>query len=388
MKSQSKLIAASITVFIFILCSINPATANAKSTASINETMVNIGHTMEGIFPIIFDNEKPDKKDQKKLKKSTEKLSKLFKNAKPHIDAKSPTYRISFEVIETQLSQALSAIKYKNFDYTKSILNDFTSICTTCHTQDPKLRSLFPNVKRESFGSDYNYAEFNYMTRNYQPAIDYYNKHLKNVSKINEAELLSIMKRMMTIYLQVDYRPDDAIEQLSNLKNYKLHTKFSRKTLNEWLSGLAELKKNSKKLPTINNIDQLNVHVNKILGDLHEPGSAQFPNKRERISRIWLRGVLYHYLNTEPSREETPIILYWLAIIDRSINFSLYYSLADMYLKECILQYTSHPYAKKCFDEYEAYVTMAYSGSRGTDIPEDIQDELKALRIRVHTAPK
>ena len=190
MKSQSKLIAASITVFIFIPCSISPATANAKSTASINETMVNIGHTMEGIFPIIFDNEKPDKNDQKKLKKSTEKLSKLFEKAKPHIDAKSPTYRISFEVIETQLSQALSAIKYKNFNYTKSILNDFTSICTTCHTQDSKLRSLFPNVKRESFGSDYNYAEFNYMTRNYQPAIDYYNKHLKNVSKISEAELL------------------------------------------------------------------------------------------------------------------------------------------------------------------------------------------------------
>jgi hypothetical protein len=59
-----------------------------------------------------------------------------------------------------------------------------------------------------------------------------------------------------------------------------------------------------------------------------------------------------------------------------------------MYLKECMLQYTSHPYAKKCFEEYEAYVTISYSGSRGTDIPDEIQDELKALRIRVYTAPK
>ncbi|WP_455202270.1 hypothetical protein, partial [Kaarinaea lacus] len=75
-------------------------------------------------------------------------------------------------------------------------------------------------------------------------------------------------------------------------------------------------------------------------------------------------------------------------IIDRSINYSFYYSLADMYLKECMLQYTSHPYAKKCYEEYESYIVFSYSGSRGTDIPDDVAQELKALKVRVFSAPK
>ena len=216
--------------------------AQAGSSDSLNKTMVEIGLTMEGLFPLLFDEttfdkQEPDKKAQKKLKKSVKNLSTLFNKAKPHFNSKSPTYRISFEVIETQLSNALSAIKYKNYNYTKSILKDFTSVCTSCHTQDSKLRTLFPSVGRNSFSSDLEYAEFNYMTRNYETAIEFYNKHLAKVSIIQEAELLSIIKRIVTINIQIFDRPADAIKQLSSLENYKHHSKFSKKTLDEWLGN-------------------------------------------------------------------------------------------------------------------------------------------------------
>jgi len=374
-----------LTFFVITFLSLS---SSAAPSNSLNESMVKIGYTMEELFPILFTSEEPDAAEQKKLKDSVDKLNGLFDTVKPHIDAKSPTYKISFEVIKTQLAHAQSANKYKNFNYTKSILRDITTICTSCHTQDSKIRTLFPDVKREVFQSDFQYAEFNYMTRNYDRATKYYKKFLKEASDINEADLLSIMKQLVTINIQIYYRPDDAISLLEGLKGFKHHTKFTRKTLDEWLIGISELKKDKDSLKTIKTIDQLNLQVHKILGDLHEPGSAQFPNKRERIARLWLRGALYHYLNTKPSREEIPIILYWLAIVDRSVNFSIYYSLADMYLKECILNYTSHPYAHKCYEEYKENIILSYSGSRGTDIPEDIQNELDALKIRVEGAPK
>ena len=388
MKRQAHPIAIYL-ILVILSFTISPSfAASTDSAKSLNEAMVAIGYTMEQLFPVIFDKQEPDKKQQKQLKESVEKLIGLFDKAKTHIDVKSPTYRISFDVIKTQLSHAKSANKYKNFNYTKSILKDVTSVCASCHTQDSKVRTLFPDVKRNAFSSDYEYAEFSYMTRNYDTAMEYLTKFLNSNTETDEAELLSIMKQMITIYIQIYYRPDDAETALNNLKNYKYHTKFSRKTLEEWLAGIADLKKDKESLKTIKNIDQLNIEVHKILGDLHEPGSAQFPNKRERIARLWLRGALYHYLNTNPSREEVPIILYWLAIVDRSINFSIYYSLSDMYLKECIIKYTSHPYAQKCFDEYKENIILSYSGSRGTDIPDDIQDELNALELRIEGVPK
>jgi CII-binding regulator of phage lambda lysogenization HflD len=388
MKRQAHPIAI-YSILVFLVFSLTSSfAAKAESAKSLNETMVSIGYTMEGLFPILFDKQEADKKQQQQLTDSVEKLIVLFDRSKPHINAKSPTYRISFDVIKTQLTHARSANKYKNFNYTKSILKDITSVCASCHTQDTKIRTLFPNIKRDAFGSDYEYAEFSYMTRNYKTAVEYLTKFLDANTEVDEAELLSIMKQMITIYIQIYYQPDDAIALLNRLNKYKHHTKFSKKTLEEWLAGIAELKKDKDSLKTIKNIDQLNIEVHKILGELSEPGSAQFPNKRERIARLWLRGALYHYLNSRPPREEVPIILYWLAIVDRSINFSVYYSLSDMYLKECVLKYTSHPYAQKCFDEYKENIILSYSGSRGTDIPEDIQNELNALQLRINGVPK
>lgn len=388
MKRHIYLFAKNITLLSLVVTVVVLSSVSTAVAESLNKTMVEIGYTMEELFPILFDKQDPDSKQQKELKASTDKLIRLFDNAKPHIDAKSPTYGISFSVIKAQLAHAKSAIKYKNFKYSKSILRDITTVCASCHTQDSKTRSLFPNVKRSIFDSDMEYAEFNYITRQYDSAIEYFNKYLKNVSDIDEAELLSIMKQMITIYIQINYNPDEATKTLSSLKNYKHHTRFTKKTLDEWLAGIKELKNDPNTKEPVTDFKKLKLEVNKILGDLHEAGSAQFPNKRERIARLWLRGSLYHYLNNIPPKDEIPMILYWLAIVDQSINFSIYYSLSDMYLKECILKYTRHPYAQKCYDEYKENIILSYSGSRGTDIPEDIQQELEALQIRINGIPK
>ena len=386
MKQIKWLFMASILLLAFI----TTTTIVEKSSAvSVNEIMVDIAHTMEPLFPLLFDDKKYANADtQIQLNDSVKKLKAFFNEAKPHFDIKSPTYRTSFEVIDTQLTDAMIALKYNNSNHARNILKEFVSICSSCHTQDSKLRTLFSGVDRNQFTTDLQFAEFNYMTRNYDTAIEYYNKHLSSGVDIPESEIMTVMKRILTIDTQVYNRPKDALKQLTNLQDYKQHTKYSARNLEEWIAGLKELEKQQASKVSDVTMEQLKVYVDKILGPLQEPGSAEFPTKKEKVARVWLRGILYHYLNKQPPREEIPVILYWLAIIDRTINYSFYYSLADMYLKECMLQYTSHPYAQKCYDEYEAYIAFSYSGSRGTDIPEDIAQELKALKVRVYTAPK
>jgi len=386
MKQVKWLAAASIVVLVLIAAT---NIVEESSADSVNEVMVEIGQTMESVFPVLFDDEKiAQPASQEQLNVVTKKLDALFNEAKPHFDKKSTTYRISYEVIDAQLTDAMIALKYNNYKHARNIFIEFITICSSCHTQDPKLRTLFSDIGRSHFGSDLQFAEFNYMTRNYDTAMTYYMKHLNSTSDISEIELMTVMKRILTINTQVYNRPEDALNQLAKLKNNPKHTKFSRKNLEEWLAGLEDLKNQQLSKVTNPNMEQLKSYVGKILGPLHEPGIAEFPSKKEKVARVWLRGQLYNYLNTLPPREETPEILYWLAILDRSTNYSFYYSLADLYLKECMLQYTSNPYAQKCYEEYEAYITFSYSGSRGTDIPEDIAQELKALKVRVFTAPK
>jgi len=378
-----------LTVLLILPLSATLVAATEKQTAStVNPIMAQIGRAMEQLFPILFDDKKfAAPENEKKVTATIGHLQKLFKTAKPHFNSKSLTYRISFEVIDKQLSDAAAAMKYHNENYARNILKEFVSVCTSCHTQDSKLRTLFSGTSRSHFSNELQFAEFNYMTRNYPIAIQNYSKYLDKNKELSESELLTIMKRILTINVQIYNRPEDAIKQLEKIRNYPNHTSFSKKNLEEWLAGLHDLVQQKASKVKIKDFSQLKSQVYKILGELIEPGSAEFPSKKEKVARVWLRGLLYHYLNTSPPKDEIPEILYWLAIVDRSINYSFYYSLSDMYLKECMLQYTSHPFAKKCYDEYESYVTFSYSGSRGTDIPDDIQQELRALKVRVYTAP-
>ncbi|MCI0504955.1 MAG: hypothetical protein L0Z73_02480 [Gammaproteobacteria bacterium] len=385
MKHAKWLVIASVVVLALI------ATTNLfekSSAVSVNEIMVKIGQTVQGLFPVLFDEKAMEQSaGRQQLNDAVSKLDTLFNEAKPHFDIRSPTYRISFEVIHTQLADAMVAMKHDNYRHAINIVKEFVSVCSSCHTQDPQLRTLFSDVGRDRFGNDLQFAEFSYMTRNYVTAMAHYLKYLTSAGELSEADLMTVMKRILTINTQVYNRPEDALNELTKLRDNPRHTKYSRKNLEEWLAGLEDLRQQQVSAAASPDMAQLKLYVDKILGPLHDPGAADFPSKKEKVSRVWLRGRLYHYLNTLPPREEIPVILYWLAIIDRSTDYSFYYSLADMYLKECMLQYTSHPYAQKCYDEYEAYITFSYSGSRGTDIPDDIEQELKALKLRVY-APK
>jgi hypothetical protein len=385
MKHVKWLVIAAVVIVALI------ATTNLfekSSAVSVNEIMVKIGQTVQELFPVLFDEKAMEQAaGRQQLNSAVTKLDTLFNEAKPHFDIKSPTYRISFEVIHTQLADAMVAMKHDNYRHAINIVKEFVAVCSSCHTQDPQLRTLFSDVGRDRFGNDLQFAEFSYMTRNYDTAMAHYLKYLAATVELSEAELMTVMKRILTINTQIYNRPEDALNELNKLRDNPRHTKYSRKNLEEWLAGLEDLRQQQVSTLTNPDMAQLTLYVDKILGPLHDPGAADFPSKKEKVSRVWLRGRLYHYLNTLPPREEIPVILYWLSIIDRSTDYSFYYSLADMYLKECILQYTSHPYAQKCYDEYEAYITFSYSGSRGTDIPDDIEQELKALKLRVY-APK
>ncbi|NOZ54026.1 MAG: hypothetical protein GXP08_13005 [Gammaproteobacteria bacterium] len=372
---------------IFVAVIATEYTDDQSKAVTINDTMSQIGRIMESLFPRILNADKFNAVGaNNETAASVERLAQLFKEAEPHFSTRSPTYKVSFDVISDQLEEAGVALKHKNLNHARNILKEFVSICASCHTQDTKARVLFKSMQRSHFKNDLEYAEFNYMTRNYPEAVVFYDQYLRSSTPISETELLTALKRLLTIYAQIYNQPGEGEKQLAKYSNHAAHTKFSQKSLEEWRRGLKEL--DTENVSVINNVtfDIIEKKVQKVLGNLEEPGSAEFPTKKEKVARVWLRGLLYHYLNTNPPKQEIPAILYWLGIIDRSINYSFYYSLADSYLKECMLRYTSYPYAKKCYQEYEQYLMFAYSGSRGTDIPQDVQQELNYLKIKVYDA--
>jgi hypothetical protein len=305
-------------------------------------------------------------------------MTNLFKQAEVAIESKPDGYQVSYDFISQYLVVVEAVVAARSMDFARSYLLAIGEICTSCHTQDTILRTLFAGTTREHFEDDYAFAELNYMTRDYDTAIAYYDKFLNAPAKKTELDIVLPLQRFVTIYTQIRNQPSEGIKSIKKYESLKDHTPETRSELEGWIKGLAALEASGvSKIEPIS-FKILEDYANQYLGEF-TPLTANVPITAEReVELVWLRGQLYHYLNQRAIANEIPKLLYWISITDRAISYAYYFSLADIYLKQCVLEYPKHPYAKRCLAEYKTYMHYNYT-RRGLKIPSGIQEELAQM---------
>ncbi len=362
----------------------------AQSDMRINLAMKKAGDTMLELFPIILNQARFNNvENEDNIKTGVNEIITSLGQAEPHFTQRAQTNQISYDILIEHLKESQQAINAGNKVYAQNMLQEVAYICASCHTQDDKSRTLFHGKNRDAFSSDYEYAEFNFLTRNYGLALDYYDRHLNSAYALKpERTILDTTKKILTIYAQIYNQPGKGARHLEKYVNNDKLPHLVKSKVVEWIKGLDELEANGAARVDKVSFEQLESYVHKYLGPLDKPGAAMVPTKKEIVYHLWLQGLLYKYYSANPPEQEVAKLLYWLAINDRATHYSFYYSLADLYLKECMLKHTGHNFAKMCFDEYKEYTTFSYSGSQGTAIPEEIQKELTTLRDIVYGAKK
>jgi hypothetical protein len=109
-------------------------------------------------------------------------------------------------------------------------------------------------------------------------------------------------------------------------------------------------------------------------------GTFSFDIPKRELEYLKVSSILYEFLNENPESPLKPDILYWLSFCESKFSQQAFYSLPELYLKQCVLEFPKNPVAKQCLREYQNLVTMAYSGSSGTHIPEDVSKEIKTMQ--------
>ncbi|WP_455204553.1 hypothetical protein [Kaarinaea lacus] len=353
---------------------------------TLNQTMSEIGDVMAEIYPLVFANRAITKEESSKLGHDLAYLELLFRNAESHFALKSNSYRISYRFILDYLKNTKQIFDTGDTDGARAHFYAFGEICVSCHTQDSKLTTLFATAKRHKFNDDLSYADFNFATRNYDLAIKYYDKHLYSSRPKTELSIIQPLQRLITIYVQVQNNPKMALTQLKKYQNLKDHTAETKQQLQQWMIGLKNLENTTVRKSANPDFSTLKNYAVQILEVDAQSHIVKETQAQQEIASLWLRGILYRYLTSKTPLGEVPHILLWLAKCDRQLSYNYYFSLADLYLKECILGYSSEPVAQQCFDEYNNHVVSVYSTSSGTDIPLELQLELQALREAITTA--
>lgn len=369
-----------------VLVSTLVSAAEPAAPASLNRIMSSIGTTMIDTYPIIVTQRELTVAEKRLLRANIKRLSELFESAEPFIRARSETYVVSYRFILEYLRETQRAIADKNLDYARSRLYGLGSICTSCHTQDTKLRTLFTGAGRERFPNDAAYAEFNFLTRNYDEAEKYFERDLRSGNTKTEYDVIRPLQRLIVIYTQIKNQPGAGADVLSKFVDLPAHTGATRGELKGWIAGLRVLESRGADKVTAPAFAEIETRVRDILGPLDQPLSVLRVAPDQEIQRLWLSGILYHYLNRKPPTDEIPKLLYWLAVNDRVVGYSYYFSLADLYLKECVYNHAQHPYAQRCYAEFKEYVNFIYSGSGGTYIPPELTQEMRKMKEAITRA--
>ena len=97
------------------------------------------------------------------------------------------------------------------------------------------------------------------------------------------------------------------------------------------------------------------------------------------VDLLLASGLLSNYLFENPETRMAPDLSFWLGWSEIYLKRENFFGSGDRFLKQCIRKYPAHPMALQCFDVYKENVQFEFSGSAGTNIPADIEKELKQL---------
>ncbi|NJL24320.1 MAG: hypothetical protein HC902_03520 [Calothrix sp. SM1_5_4] len=308
---------------------------------------------------------------------SLKELTGRIKKAPEEIKS-TPGFRITYSLLTDHIRKTEEVFKKGEMEYARMRLNGMGNLCAGCHMQAPKVSrfSSFEFVVERGRQVNFENAEFLFVIRRYDEALPLFDKLVREYPKNGLASdrLNEVYRRKLAMFARVYQNPDMAISNLKeDLKNAELPVDV-RRNVESWIAALEKWKK-EKVDPAKMKSPELVAYVAKKL-----PGSMVrkiAPESPDLFDLLRLSGLLYARLYNEKASPQTQEMLYYLAQIERSLSPLYWYSVSEVYLKECVVQYPKKTFSKKCYDAYREGMEERYAGK---DIPEGVRQSIEALK--------
>lgn len=198
-------------------------------------------------------------------------------------------------------------------------------------------------------------------------------------SRVSKSGLASdqftdLYRRKLSIFARVKRDPDAGIQNLTeDLNNPKIPANV-RENVKDWIAALSKWKQETLDPAKLNTKDLIAFAAQKIPTNLNRRIG---PTDPELINLLRLSGLLYERLYSETDPALTQGLLYNLALCERSLSPFPWYSLNEIYLKECVIRFPKQPLSKKCYEAYKDGMTERFSNRT---IPEPIRISIDALK--------
>lgn len=295
---------------------------------------------------------------------------------------KQTGFQVSGSILTQQLEEVEDVFRNGNKEYARTNLRSTLSVCMSCHTQLPAVSTRFTDQnKTEVLPNPIEEAEFLFLIRNFDAAMTLYAELIQGFGDngADPRDLEIALYRQIYYYVRVArYLKGLSIALRRDRENKQLPQRLQDQ-IDGFIAAVDAVKGAGYPQFTEAQVSQLQSYAQQQLG-ANVDGDFSLDSPENVIAALKFSSVLYEYLNENPQTPLKPDIFYWLSFGERRYLYQSMHSLPALYLKQCVLDYPKNPVAKQCLAEYEDIITVSFTGSGGTFIPDDVAQELDTMR--------
>lgn len=395
-----------LSFYFLFLCNFTLINAQSeeKKPAHHKEVMQNALYSFIRILPYISSEASyTDPANLDTIKKELSALEKIFTQAKKEAVLQQDLFSTTNSVILDNLKLANDSLNYSNKNFSYIRMKETVHLCFHCHAQLPSDHTSsfskgFNNLTRKKFLSDFDYAQYLFLIRNFEGAKSAYGNVVETISKefiqavkkkskvslSNQKQLDDSLHQILIIFAKVQRDMTGAIKYYSGLNTDGFPT-YLKQQIQSWISGLKDWEGKKNSIVDIKGNKELKTFVTDVL----DPILAKSKDGEVKVIDLLIgTGVLSNYIFTHSDDPDKALALYYLGLSENALSSTSFYSLAESYFRDCVQRYPSHSIAPKCYDEYESNIIFGFTGSSGLRLPDDVKKDLDNLKKMLQTNTK
>ncbi len=367
----------------------NKPVAQAKSNADTRAIMDTLIGSFSEVLPLSFDmKEFSSKKNKSEILKSLRKLKDNAHVLEQHGEIKDKGFEFVTKSLETDANNAYRWFEKGYYDEAKFTLHNMTENCIACHNSLPET-AKFP--KPERFLSKINLqnlpaldkAHYLTMSRQFDEALTAY-ETVFNDPDIQPSNLIALGAFTQYMKLSINVksnfnRPQKLLLNIAERPNTPKHVK---ELVLKWQKQLEIYEKSAPLAQiTIPGIRKT-IEAGKL--------EMEFPKDREGlIHYVTANAMLNRYVNGNPSNTTDMAEAYYLMGVTESLlGHSFWVSRQDFYLETAIRIAPGSSFSSKAYSLLEDSLVSGFTGSSGTNLPDDVAELLSELKTMIDSAKK
>ncbi len=287
-----------------------------------------------------------------------------------HGHVKDPGFQVTLRVVSEMIDDAKNRFKEGKKGYALWRLRTTASHCVTCHTRYEVPTPLASQLAPEELADDFSKGEFYLATRQFEEAAKYFLKSAR-VPPPGRTRL-DALRKWLVIQTRVWAEPARALDELRNFTSqYKLNS-LELETVSQWSNSLSSWK--NEKVVEVDALRKAESLIRQGLGS----NDLLYGNVGA-VELLRATALLHKMLEDESSKTRRGHALYLLGLTYSRLPLFFLDELPELLLEQAIREIPGSEDARLAYKLYTEVVSLGFTGSAGTEIPDDIQLKFKEL---------